>query len=106
VCCVIVQLFLIVGHLLIVFPFQISDLKEKKVRVDCLKEVKLLEKLHHTNIIRYFCSFVEESDVYIVLELAEAGDLARLILVSFSFRLLQNCIFIQYSFSTTEILLA
>ena len=40
-----------------------------------------MRKLDHDKIIRYYASFVVEKDLYIVLELADAGDLNRLIKV-------------------------
>ncbi|XP_014287208.1 serine/threonine-protein kinase Nek7 [Halyomorpha halys] len=46
---------------------------------DCLKEITLLQQLDHPNIIRYISSFVEGEELNIVLELADAGDLGRMI---------------------------
>jgi serine/threonine protein kinase len=77
-------------------------MKNKKAREDCRKEINLLKQLHHENIIRYYSSFIgifrllscqlyspfyspvaDQSKEYlmIVLELAEAGDLNRLLRV-------------------------
>lgn len=56
-------------------------MKDKKAREDCVKEIDLLKKLDHDNIIRYYASFVIEKELNIVLELADAGDLNRLIKV-------------------------
>lgn len=58
-------------------------MKDKKAREDCVKEIDLLKKLDHTNIIRYYASFVIDKELNIVLELADAGDLNRLIKVYF-----------------------
>jgi serine/threonine protein kinase len=44
-----------------------------------MKEVKLLEKLQHEFIIRYIESFIEQNEMFIVVEWAEKGDLKQLI---------------------------
>jgi serine/threonine protein kinase len=44
-----------------------------------MKEVKLLEKLHHENIIRYIESFIQDNEMFIAVEWAEKGDLKQLI---------------------------
>lgn len=56
---------------------------DQKSLDDCRREIRLLEKLDHINIIKYYTSFVEDNQMYIVLELADAGDLSRLIRVCF-----------------------
>jgi NIMA (never in mitosis gene a)-related kinase len=44
-----------------------------------MKEVKLLEKLQHEFIIRYIESFIDQNEMFIVVEWAEKGDLKQLI---------------------------
>ena len=56
---------------------QIFDMMDAKGREKCLKEVRLLQSLHHPNIIRYEDSFIDGSELIIVFEWAEAGDLKR-----------------------------
>lgn len=47
-----------------------------KHQKEALKEAQILRKVKHANIIRYFTSFVDEENLYIIMEYAEGGDLA------------------------------
>ena len=55
-----------------------KNLKQKKKK-QAHKEVLLLRKLYHKNIIRYYTSFNDNNSLFIVMEYAENGDLHHLI---------------------------
>jgi NIMA (never in mitosis gene a)-related kinase len=57
------------------------DLKhmKEKAQKEAWKEAMILKKLNHPNIIRYYISFLEEDNLYIVMEYAEGGDLYSVI---------------------------
>ncbi|KAJ3211577.1 Serine/threonine-protein kinase Nek7 [Clydaea vesicula] len=50
-----------------------------KARNDCIKEIDLLRSLDHINVVRHFESFIEGNELVIVLEMADAGDLSKMI---------------------------
>ena len=79
------------GRLVAVKKVAIVDIMDKKTREKTLKEVKLLQSLEHPNVVAYLDAFLDgddgtsgspssrsgNSDLIIVLEWAEAGDLKR-----------------------------
>jgi len=57
----------------------IFDMMVPKQREKCLKEVRLLQSLNHTNIVKLLTSFIDDNELFIIVEWAEKGDLKRLI---------------------------
>ena len=46
---------------------------------ECYREVSILKKVSHNNIIKYYSSFMDKEILYIIMEYAELGDLYSLI---------------------------
>lgn len=57
----------------------IFDMMVPKQREKCLKEVRLLQSLDHPNIVKLKDSFIDNGELFIIVEWAEKGDLKWLI---------------------------
>lgn len=55
----------------------IFDLMDARAREKTLKEVRLVQAVNHPNIIQYLDAFIENKELHIAFEWAEAGDLKR-----------------------------
>ncbi|KAI9989620.1 hypothetical protein PInf_019905 [Phytophthora infestans] len=55
----------------------IFDMMNLKAREKTLKEVRLVQSVSHPNVIQYLDAFVQNNELYIAFEWAEAGDLKR-----------------------------
>tara|TARA_B110000305_G_scaffold229326_1_gene280197 strand:+ start:156 stop:473 length:318 start_codon:yes stop_codon:yes gene_type:complete len=58
---------------------KIFDMNDVKQRDNCIKEVKLMEKLEHHNITHYIESFIQDNEMFIVVEWVAKGDLKQYI---------------------------
>lgn len=67
------------GELVALKLLKIFDMNDVKQRENCIKEVKLMERLNHVNITQYIESFIEDNEMFIVVEWAANGDLKEFI---------------------------
>ena len=54
-------------------------MNDVKQRDNCIKEVKLMEKLEHQHITRYIESFIQDNEMFIAVEWVQKGDLKQFI---------------------------
>lgn len=58
---------------------KIGQMTNPNIRSGCLREIQLLRKLNHPNIIRLIEYFFSNNELYIALEYADAGDLSKML---------------------------
>jgi len=66
------------GLMVALKTIQIFEMGTKE-RHECMNEIRLLQQMQHPHIISYLDCKVERNELTVVMELAEAGDLARYI---------------------------
>lgn len=67
-----------------------------KHQKEALKEAQILKRVRHTNIIRYYTSFVEDDYLYIIMEYAEGGDLAVVMMLLKVEEVLWSIVYYKY----------
>ncbi|KAH6595520.1 hypothetical protein BASA50_005729 [Batrachochytrium salamandrivorans] len=67
------------GRIVALKRVPIFEMMDSKARNDCIKEIDLLRSLDHINVVCCLESFIDSKDLVIVLELADAGDLGKMI---------------------------
>jgi len=58
---------------------RIFEMNDPRLRDKCLKEVRLMQQLEHSNIIKYLDSFIANNELIIITEWAEKGDLKKVL---------------------------
>ena len=66
------------SNIYVMKKMELNHLKESQQR-ECYREVSILRKVSHPNIIKYYSSFLDKDILYIIMEYAELGDLYSLI---------------------------
>ena len=51
----------------------------KTMKADAINEVTILSKLNHTNIVKYYDSFIDKIFLNIIMEYCSGGDLSQLL---------------------------
>lgn len=51
----------------------------KKTQEEAVREAKILRKVSHPHIIKFYTSFFEKNCLYIIMEYAEGGDLQKVL---------------------------
>jgi NIMA (never in mitosis gene a)-related kinase len=68
------------NNIYVIKKLNLTHMNEKSQQ-ESWKEALILKKLNHKHIITYHTSFLEENNLYIVMEYAQGGDLYSVILL-------------------------
>ena len=68
----------------VIKKMELKHMKEKQQN-EAWKEVMILKKVNHPNIIKYHTSFLEEDCLYIVMEYAEGGYLYSVSIINIAY---------------------
>ena len=66
------------NNIYVMKKMEINHLKHQQ-QLECYREVSILKKVSHQNVIKYYSSFLEKEILYLIMEYAQLGDLYSLI---------------------------
>jgi len=62
-----------------VFAVKVINLNQENIKLRMIaKEIKIMEGLHHPNIVEYYGCYLNDDTLYIVLEYCEAGSVNKI----------------------------
>ncbi|KAH9417962.1 Serine/threonine-protein kinase Nek6 [Dermatophagoides pteronyssinus] len=67
------------GQVVALKRLKMRRIQNGQTRMECMREILVLRRLNHSNIIKHLDSFYAHNEIYMVLEYADAGDLSKMI---------------------------